>query len=118
GFPEDAEVFVVEANAGHDLDFAQIEINALASGPCGEGEDFGVGCRAGEIFDAGVGVVTPGDEILDGDLRRRAPAWRKPELPGAGDGDGIGERGNVELASVVVGGCENITAGLMQLAAD
>ena len=60
--PDDAEGFAVDDDFGEVFDFAEVEPEVGALGePGGSGVDgFGVGAGAGEVFDAGVGVVAPG----------------------------------------------------------
>ena len=104
-FPEDAEVFAVDENLGQDLDAAEVEKEAFAIGE-GDGGDVeftGVGGGAGEVLDAGVGGVGPGDEFVEGCFWRSAQPGRERQMPGAGEFGRLRDSRNLDLLRLAAG---------------
>jgi len=81
--PHDAEALAVDDDFGKVLDTAQIDPEMRAGlEPIGRGL-YGLGIRAGAgvVLDAGVGVVAPGCERVEGDGGRRAEVGFEADGP-------------------------------------
>ena len=109
-FPESPQINTVQLDLGHDRDFAQIEVQAmvLRQQVRSQVEGFAVGCRAGEIFHAGVGMVSPGNQLRQRNVLGRSLVRRELQFPRSFNRERYRECGNCELARAALSSLRDI----------
>src|SRR5208337_2902351 len=88
--PQNAEITPVQLCLRHDADAPQIQVEAAISSQHSS-RHFNlppVSGGAGEVLYAGIGVIRPGDESLQCQMFRGAPALGESQFPRSPDLDG------------------------------